>query len=381
MSGRPIYLDYQATTPVDPRVREAMLPFLDGKFGNPHSRGHSYGWEAAGAVREARSRVAGLIDADDDDIVFTSGATESCNLALRGVAKAAQGTRSRIITLATEHPAVFETVADLGSAGHEVVILPVKPDGLIDLSRLAAALDRPTLAVSIMTANNEIGVIQPVTEIGELCRKTGALFHTDATQAIGRMAVSVDAWSADLLSFSSHKVYGPKGIGALFVRPGTAIEPIMTGGGQEGGLRPGTLPTPLVAGFGAACELADAEGASDMQRMSALTRHLFTDLMATCPDLHVFGHSERRIPGSLCVGFSGINADSVVQGLAGTVSVSTGSACASATAEPSKVLLALGFDPEVAATGVRISLGRFTTAEEIEVAAEAISELIQANVF
>ena len=357
-----------------------MLPFLDGKFGNPHSLGHSYGWEAAGAVREARSRVAGLIDAAEDDIVFTSGATESCNLALRGVVKAAQETRSRIITVSTEHPAVLETVTDLGEAGHEVVILPVKPDGLLDPTRLAAALDRPTLAVSIMAANNETGVIQPVSEIGELCRKAGALFHTDATQAVGRMPVSVDAWGADLLSFSSHKVYGPKGIGALFVRPETAIEPIMTGGGQEGGLRPGTLPTPLVAGFGAACELADAESDRDMLRVSALTRQLLTDLMATCGDLRVFGHLRQRIPGSLCVGFSGISADLVVEGLADTVSVSTGSACASATVEPSRVLLALGVDPEVAATGVRISLGRFTTTKEVEVAVKAITELIQASV-
>ena len=373
---RPVYLDYQATTPVDPRVHEAMLPFFREAFGNAHSHGHSYGWEAASAVRRARAQVAGLIGADDDDVVFTSGATESCNLALRGVARAANGGRTRIITLATEHPAVLDTVEDLGREGYEIVVLPVEVDGLLELPRLAAALDDRTLIVSVMAANNETGVVQPLPEIAELCRRVGALFHTDATQAVGRMVVSVDEWGVDLLSLSSHKVYGPKGVGALFVRSGTPIEPITTGGGQEGGLRPGTLPTPLVVGFGMACELADADGAADIRRISELTRRLFTTIKRTCPDLRLFGHSEKRIPGSLCIGFSGMRADWVVESLGDVISVSTGSACASATAEPSKVLLALGLEPEVAATGVRISLGRFTTGLDVEVAADAISELV-----
>ena len=382
MCRRPVYLDYQATTPVDPRVRDAMLPFLDGKFGNPHSHGHSYGWEAARAVREARAQVACLIGAGDDDIVFTSGATESCNLALRGVARAAAGTRRRLITVATEHPAVLDTVRDLGREGHDIVILPVEPDGLLDLECLAAALlDDAALVVSVMAANNETGVIQPLSEIAELCRAAGVLFHTDATQAVGRMAVSVDDWGVDLLSLSSHKVYGPMGVGALFVRPGTPIKPVMTGGAQEGGLRPGTLPTPLVVGFGMACELAGVEGAADMRRMAVLARKLFAEVTTACPEVRLFGHAERRVPGSLCLGFPGIGSDAVVQGLGHVVSVATGSACASATAEPSRVLLALGLEPEVAVTGVRISLGRFTTDRDIEVAASALWEFVQTHGF
>ena len=381
MGGRPVYLDYQSTTPVDPRVQETMLPFFNGKFGNPHSHGHSYGWEAAEAIREARAQVACLIDAGDDDIVFTSGATESCNLALRGVVRATKGTRRRIITLATEHPAVLETVRDLGLAGHEIVILPVGGDGLLDIGHLAAALDDRALVVSVMAANNETGVVQPLSKIAELCRAAGALFHTDATQAAGRMAISVDDWGVDLLSLSSHKVYGPKGVGALFVRPGTPIKPVTTGGAQECGLRAGTLPTPLVVGFGKACELADVEGAADRGRMASLAGQLLTEVTRACPEVRLFGHADRRVPGSLCVGFPGAGAETVVQGVGHAVSVSTGSACASATVEPSRVLLALGLEPEVAATGVRISLGRFTSEQDIKVAASAFSEFVQTHAF
>ena len=238
-----------------------------------------------------------------------------------------------------------------------------------------------TLIVSVMAANNETGVVQPLSEIGALCRRAGALLHTDATQAAGRTAISVDDWDVDLLSLSSHKVYGPKGVGTLFVRPGTPIEPVMTGGGQEGGLRPGTVPAPLAVGFGRACELAAREEAADGARMAGLARRLLGEVSKACPDVRLFGHAERRIPGSLCVGFPGISADTVVEGIGHAVSISTGSACASASAEPSKVLLALGLEPEIAATGVRISLGRFTTENDIEAAASALADLVLSHAF
>lgn len=376
---RPVYMDYQATTPVDPSVRAAMAPFLDDSFGNPHSVDHRHGWEAAAAVRTARTQVASLVGADDDEIVFTSGATESCNLALRGVVKAALGagsTRRRLVTVATEHPAVLSTALDLRQPDIEVVVLPVGRDGLVDLARLAEVIDQETLIVSVMAANNEVGVVQPLREIAAMCRAAGVLFHTDATQSVARAVVSVDGWGVDLLSASSHKAYGPKGVGLLYVRPGTPIEPVVTGGGQEGGLRPGTVPTPLVVGFGVACEILAHEGERERRRLSILTEDLLTAIRTVCPDMRLFGHPTHRIPGSLCVGFPGMPAADVVQGLAGTLSISTGSACASAVVEPSPVLLALGVDPEVAATGVRFSIGRFTTESDIEVATAAISAFL-----
>lgn len=381
MCGSRVYLDYQATTPVDPAVLEVMLPFLNGRFGNPHSLGHSHGWEAAAAVRRARGQVADLIGAGDDDIVFTSGATESCNLALRGVARAAGGTRRRIVTVETEHPAVLETARDLERAGHEIEIVPVEPDGLLDLDRLASAVDGRTLLVSVMVANNEIGVIQPLAGIARLCRRAGALLHTDATQAAGRMTMSVEDWGVDLLSMSSHKMYGPKGVGALFVRPGTPIKATTTGGGQEGGLRAGTLPTPLVVGFGEACDIAARQGDMDARRMAALASRLLAEMQRIRPDIRLFGHAERRLPGSLCVGFPGIGGGVLIQGVGHLLSLASGSACASASVEPSHVLLALGSEPETAATGVRISLGRFTTDRDIEVAATVLSEFVQSYAY
>ena len=379
MNPRPIYLDYQATTPVDPEVREAMLPFLKDEFGNPHSSNHAYGWEASDAIKIARGQVAHLINADDNEIVFTSGATESCNLALRGVAGASDGKRNRIITVVTEHPAVFETVKDLGQSGYESVILPVGSDGLLDPTSLERELDERTLLVSVMAVNNEIGVLQPLDRISSLCRAAGTLFHTDATQAAGRMEIDIDAWAVDLLSLSSHKVYGPKGIGTLFVRSGVHINPITTGGAQEYGLRPGTVPTPLVVGFGEACHLASHQWDLDRQRMYDHTKHLEAGLRKAWPDLRVFGHREQRVAGNLNVGFPGFDADNIVHIVASKIAVSTGSACASATAEPSRVLLALGFDPEIAATGIRVSLGRFTTGQHVEAAIEAFSEMAPAT--
>lgn len=376
MTQKPVYLDYQASTPIDPLVREAMMPFLTEQFGNPHSSDHSFGWEASSAVRTARARVASLINADDDEIVFTSGATESCNLALRGIATCqGNGERVRIVTVATEHSAVLETALDLGGSGHEVVVLSVGSDGLLDLEELDSVLDERTLLVSVMAANNEIGVLQPLTEIALRCHAVGAFFHTDATQAAGRIPIDVDKWDVDLLSLSSHKVYGPKGVGALFIRSGLELRPIITGGSQERGLRGGTLPTALIGGFGVACDLAKEKQAEDRERIAALTSHLYKHLLEEHPSLRLFGHAEERVVGSLNIGFPGVPADLAIRQFADEIAVSSGSACASATSEPSRVLLALGVEREIAATGIRISLGRFTTDEDVGRAIAALSKI------
>ena len=374
MTNTPVYLDYQATTPIDPAVREAMMPFLGDLFGNPHSSDHSFGHEASNAIKHARAQVAELVNADDDEIVFTSGATESCNLALRGVAnRPGNGRRNRIVTLATEHPAVLETVLDLGRSGLDAVVLPVAPDGLLNLTHLDKVLDEQTLIVSVMAVNNEVGVVQPIAEIASRCRAAGALFHTDATQAAGRMDIDVEEWNVDLMSLSSHKVYGPKGVGALFVRSGVKLRPIITGGSQERGLRGGTLPPALIAGFGAACEIASTKQDEDRSRMEALTKRLYNGLRKAYPDLRLFGHADQRVAGNLNIGIPGIPAEEVISNVSGQVAVATGSACASATTEPSRVLLALGLDRETAATAIRISLGRFTTEKDIGTAIATLS--------
>ena len=377
MEQLPVYLDNQATTPVDPRVRDAVVPFLNLEFGNPHSRDHAFGWRAADAVRHARSSVAALVNADDDEIVFTSGATESCNLALRGVAKAETGSRNRIVTLATEHPAVLETARDLGKSGLEAVVLPVGPDGIVDLGRLETELNDRTLVVSIMAGNNEIGVLQPLVEIGAMCRRRGVVFHTDATQAVGRVDVDVDAWQVDMLSLSGHKVYGPKGVGALYVRDGCPFGRVFTGGGQEFGLRPGTVPVHLVVGLGEACNLAVDCWNEDARRVTALTNRLKDGLMESCPGIRFFGSMEERLPGSLSIGLPGWTAHEVIARVSNQIAVSTGSACSSDSSEPSVVLRALGLDSETAASGIRVSLGRFTTEQDVETALEAFSELPQ----
>ncbi len=377
MSHRPVYLDYQATTPMDPEVREAMCPYLAEEFGNPHSHGHRFGWNASQAVRLGRAQVASLLNADDDEIVFTSGATESCNLALRGVAnRKRNGGRNRIVTLATEHAAVLETVRDLGSDGHEIAILPVGKDGLADLGRLESVLDERTLIVSVMAVNNEIGVLQPIPEIAELCHACGALFHTDATQAAGRLTIDVDEWGVDLLSISSHKVYGPKGVGALYVRSGVELRPVITGGSQERSRRGGTVPTALIAGFGRACEVALVRQEEDRARIASLTKRLYNELRAVRPDLRLFGHERERVAGNLNVGFPGLNADEVIRAVSERIAISSGSACASATFEPSRVLLALGLDRAAASTGVRIGLGRFTTDEDVSEAVAALAAAV-----
>ena len=376
MTSRPVYLDNQATTPLDPAVRDAMWPYLTEEFGNPHSSDHRFGWDASAAIRDARAQVAELINADDDELVFTSGATESCNLALRGVAnRTGNGRRDRIVTLATEHPAVLETVHDLGCTGHDALVLPVEPDGLLDLEKLERVLDERTLIVSVMAVNNEIGVLQALAEIAERCHAVGALFHTDATQATGRIPIDVDAWGADLLSLSSHKVYGPKGVGALYVRSGVSLKPIITGGSQESGRRGGTLPTALIVGFGAACELASQRQEEDRVRIEGLTERLYTLLREAHPALRLFGHAERRVAGNLNIGFPGVPAEEVIRSTSQHLALSSGSACSSATSEPSRVLLALGLDDDTAVTGLRISLGRFTTDEDVDTAIATLSEL------
>ena len=375
MTDAPVYLDYQATTPLDPAVREAMMPFLGELFGNPHSSDHTFGNEASEAVKHARAQVAGLVNADDTEIVFTSGATESCNLALRGIAnRPDNGRRNRIITLSTEHPAVLETVLDLGGSGHESIVLPVSGDGLLNLAHLEDVLNEQTLIVSVMAANNEIGVLQPIGEIAARCHATGALVHCDATQAAGRIPIDVDEWQVDLLSFSSHKVYGPKGVGALFVRSGVELRPMITGGSQEDGRRGGTLSPALIAGFGTACEIASERQDEDRSRMEALTKRLYDGLREAYPSLHLFGHAEKRVPGNLNIGIPGLSAQEVIQITRARVAVSSGSACASGTKEPSRVLMALGIDSEIAATAIRISVGRFTTEKDIDTAIATLSK-------
>lgn len=373
MTSVPVYLDYQATTPLDPRVKEAMTPYWDLHFGNPHSRNHYFGWEAREAVGEARAAVAELIGTDDEEIIFTSGATESCNLAIQGVARAANEKRTRIITLATEHPAVLETVKYLRKQGFEPIILPVERNGLVDLTTLEQALDERVLLVSVMAANNEIGVIQPLADIAALCQKVGAIFHSDATQAIGRMPVNVDDLGVDMLSMSGHKIYGPKGVGILFIRnrSGLSLEPLIIGGGQERGVRAGTVPVPLVVGLGTTCEIIGTEQQSDIEHLQRLTNLLHNRLLETYPEMLVFGDMEHRVPGNLNIGFPGLMAEELIANVTDKIAISTGAACSSATFEPSKVLLELGLKPEIAATSVRLSLGRFSTDEDIDVACAA----------
>lgn len=371
----PIYLDYQATTPTDPRVVLAMQPYWTQDFGNPHSEGHLYGWQARRAVERARSQVADFIGADDSEIIFLSGATESCNLALRGAVNAARGDRRQeIITLETEHSAVLETAHWLHRNGCPATILPVKSDGLLDLDSLSAALSENTLLVSCMLANNEIGVIQPLQEIARRSHAAGAFVHTDATQAAGRIPIDVDELGVDLLSLSAHKIYGPNGVGALYIRDrrDLRLEPILTGGSQERGFRPGTVATPLVVGMGAACAIAGRQLEGDAQRISRLTAQLHKDLRADFPKLQTFGSWQSRIPGNLSLGLPGVLGEQLVESVSAQIAISTGAACATGSPEPSHVLQALGLDPELAVAGVRISLGRFTTADDIAVASQSL---------
>ena len=374
---RPIYLDYQATTPCDPRVVEAMLPFFTERFGNPHSVHHGYGGRAEAAVETARAQVAALIGAEPREIVFTSGATEANNLAIKGVARFHRERRGHLVSCTTEHKCVLEAVRHLEREGIRVTRLAVGADGLIDLAELEAALTEETALVTIMAVNNEIGVIQPLAEIGALCRARGALFHSDAAQAVGKIPLDVAAMKIDLLSISGHKVYGPMGVGALYVRrrPRVRLEPLFDGGGQERGLRSGTLPLPLCVGLGVACAIAKAEMAEESERLGRLQRRLHDGITARLSRVQVNGDPERRIPGNLNLSFAGLDGEALIAAMPG-IAVSTGSACTSASVEPSYVLRALGLGDDLAGASIRIGLGRYTTEAEIDTAIETIAAAV-----
>ncbi|MGB8843647.1 MAG: aminotransferase class V-fold PLP-dependent enzyme [Aliidongia sp.] len=368
-----VYLDYQATTPVDPRVVDTMLPWFTERFGNPHSTGHGFGREAADAVEAARAQIATLIGAEPREIIFTSGATESNNLAIKGAARFLKPRRNRIVTLATEHKCVLESVRSLAREGCEVEILPVMQTGLVDLDRLAGALDDRVALLSVMAAHNEIGVLQDLAAIGAVCRERGVLLHSDAAQAFGKIPIDVTAMKLDLLSISGHKIYAPKGIGALYVRhrPRVRLEPLFSGGAQERGLRSGTLSPALCVALGAAAALAGAGSAEESRRLEMLSRRFRTGLARALDGIELNGDAERRLPGNLNFSFDGVAALDLLAALP-EIALSTGSACGSAEVEPSYVLTALGVDRARAQGAVRIGFGRFTTETEIDWAVERI---------
>ncbi|HJV71750.1 IscS subfamily cysteine desulfurase [Ideonella sp.] len=376
-AAKPIYLDYAATTPVDPRVVQQMVPYLYEQFGNPASRSHAWGWAAEEAVEIARENVAALIGADPREIAWTSGATESNNLAIKGAALFHQGKGKHLVTVKTEHKAVLDTMRELERAGFEVTYLDVRPDGLVDLAALEAALRPDTTLVSVMFVNNEIGVIQDVAAIGRLCRSRGILFHVDAAQATGKVVIDLATLPVDLMSLSAHKTYGPKGIGALYVRrkPRVRIEAQMHGGGHERGMRSGTLPTHQIVGMGEAYRLAREAMGRENERIRALRERLWAGLQAI-PELHVNGSLERRVPHNLNVSFQFVEGESLLMGMRG-VAVSSGSACTSASLEPSYVLRALGLADEVAHSSIRFSIGRFTTEAEIDAAVAQVTRTVE----
>jgi cysteine desulfurase len=377
-----VYLDYQATTPVDPRVVDAMLPWFSERFGNAHSTQHAFGNQAAEAVEDARAKVAALIGADPREIVFTSGATESNNLAIKGAVRFARkyNRGDHIVTFATEHKCVIESCAALADEGIRTTVLPVDAGGKIDLDALAGAIEDDTVLVSAMAVNNEIGVIHPLAEIGAMCRARGVLFDTDAAQAAGKIPLDVDAMSIDLMSVSGHKLYAPKGVGVLYVRrrPRARLLAEISGGGQERGIRSGTLAVPLIVALGAACEIADREMAQEVGRLAQFQASMLSQLRAAVPDLAVNGDMEQRFAGNLNVGFPGVDAMALMAAL-GDVAVSTGSACTSESVEPSYVLQALGLPPSISTGSIRVGFGRFTTQSEIDHAARRIGEEVAAQ--
>lgn len=362
----PIYLDYSATTPVDPRVAEKMIPFLVEKFGNPASHSHSYGWEAEAAVEEAREQVAALVNADPKEIVWTSGATESNNLAIKGAANFYAGKGKHIITVKTEHKAVLDTVREMERQGFSATYLEVQENGLIDLEVLKAAIRPDTVLVSVMFVNNEIGVVQPIAEIGEICREKGIIFHVDAAQATGKVDIDLDKLKVDLMSFSAHKTYGPKGIGALYIRrkPRVRLEAQMHGGGHERGFRSGTLATHQIVGMGEAFRLAKEEMVEENKRIAALRDKLLKGL-SDMEAVYVNGDLEHRVAHNLNMSFAYVEGESLLMAIK-DVAVSSGSACTSASLEPSYVLRALGREDELAHSSIRFSIGRFTTEEEVD---------------
>jgi cysteine desulfurase len=380
MTNRPIYLDCHATTPVDPRVVAAMVPFFTEHFGNPSSMTHVYGWEAEAAVKQARETIATAINATPEEIIFTSGATEANNLAIKGVAEAYFSRGRHLITVQTEHNAVLDPYAYLETLGFEVTYLPVRPDGLLDLDTLEKAFRDDTILVSVMAANNEIGVVQPLAEIGRRCRDRTILFHSDAAQAIGKIPLDVQAMSIDLLSLTAHKVYGPKGIGALYVRrrhPRVQVAAQLHGGGQERGMRSGTLYPPQIVGFAKAVELGLSEMETEATRQLQLRQQLWTQLQQ-CQGMHLNGHPTRRLPGNLNISVEGVDGQALLLGIRSVVAVSSGSACSSTNSAPSHVLKALGHIDALAYASLRFGMGRFNTATEIDQVARAVLTTVQA---
>jgi cysteine desulfurase len=379
MSHRPIYLDCHATTPLDERVLEAMLPYFKQHFGNPASSSHIYGWEAEAAVQRARSILADAIHATPEEIVFTSGATEANNLAIKGVAEAYFSKGRHIITVQTEHNAVLDPCQYLQSLGFEVTFLPVQPDGLINLTELEKAIRPDTILVSVMAANNEIGVLQPLAEIGAICRQREVLFHTDAAQAIGKIALDVEGMKIDLMSLTAHKVYGPKGIGALYVRrrnPRVRLSPQIHGGGHERGMRSGTLCTPQIAGFAKAVELGQAERETESRRLTQLRDRLWQPL-SQLEGIHLNGHPTQRLSGNLNISIEDVDGSALLLGLQSVVAVSSGAACSSVKTAPSHVLLALGHSEQLAYASVRFGIGRCNTADEMDCIAQHTIATIQ----
>ena len=375
----PIYLDNHATTPMDPRVLEAMMPYFTNKYGNAASRNHSFGWEAEQAVETAREQIAKLIGATAKEIIFTSGATESNNLAIKGVAEMYREKGDHIITAATEHKAVLDTCKRLEKYGTKVTYLPVQADGLIDLNELKRAITPKTILVTIMAANNEIGVLQPINEIGAICKEHGVLFHTDAVQAVGKVPIDVNKSNISLLSLTGHKLYGPKGAGALYVRrknPRVQLTAIMDGGGHERGMRSGTLNVPGIVGLGYACELARLEMADESKRLAGLRDRLKKKIESELDEIHINGTMEHRLPGNLNMSFLYVEGESLLMGI-NEIAVSSGSACTSATLEPSYVLKALGLGDDVAHSSIRFGIGRFTTEAEVDYTAAKIIDIVK----
>jgi len=364
---KPLYLDAQSTTPLDPRVLDAMMPYMTSFYGNPHSRTHAYGWESEKAMEDAREQVAELIGADPKEIVFTSGATESNNISVKGVGRFYKSKKKHVITTQTEHKCVLDSCRQLEAEGIEVTYLPVEESGLVNLELLESSMRPDTSLVSIMTVNNEIGVLQPVAEIGKLCRDRKIFFHTDAAQAVGKIPMDVNKMKIDLMSISGHKIYGPKGVGALYVRrrPRVRVEPIQSGGGQERGLRSGTVPTPLAVGMGAACAVAQQEMEYDSQHVNRLSKRLVEGISSALPSVIRNGDTSSTYPGCVNLSFHCVEGESLLMALK-DIAVSSGSACTSSSLEPSYVLRAIGADEDLAHSSIRFGIGRFTTEEEVD---------------
>jgi cysteine desulfurase len=375
----PIYMDNHATTPMDPRVLEEMLPYFMEKFGNAASRNHSFGWAAEEAVETSRERIAKLVGATTKEIIFTSGATESDNLAIKGVAEMYREKGNHVITAVTEHKAVLDTCKRLEKYGYRVTYLPVQKDGLVDLDDLKRAIDDKTILVTIMAANNEIGVLQPVAEIGKVCHEKGVIFHTDATQAVGKVPTDVIKQNIDLMSISAHKMYGPKGVGALYVRrknPRVQLAAIIDGGGHERGMRSGTLNVPGIVGLGKACALASEELPQESCKLAGLRNRLRDRIMGRLDETYINGSMEHRLPGNLNISFAYVEGESLLMGI-NDVAVSSGSACTSATLEPSYVLKALGTGDDLAHSSIRFGIGRFNTEAEVDYVADRVAETVE----